>query len=322
MEYRQLGHSGVRVSVIGLGTNRFGSTDVSQNEVDRIIDSALDVGVNFIDTANTYANGRSEETLGHALKGRMDKVLVATKFSFPKKDGANTWGASRYHMMQAIDKSLRRLQTDHIDLYYVHRWDDTTPIEETMRALDDLIRLGKVCYIGASAFASWQLAHANLLAELKGWSAFVVIQSEYNLVNRNVEREVLPYCRVHRVGFVPYYPLAGGFLTGKYRPDEPPPAGSRAGDSKYVRELLIEDNFKLVAKLDHWVAARGRALNELAQAWLLAQPQVCSVITGAKNTDQFRANVRAADWKLTSEELNEIRSILESSERRRREQTS
>jgi aryl-alcohol dehydrogenase-like predicted oxidoreductase len=312
MEYRQLGNSGVRVSVIGLGTNRFGSTDVPQRDVDRIIGSALDLGVNFIDTANTYVDGRSVETLGHALQGRLDEVVLATKFSYPQKDGPNTWGASRYHMMQAIDKSLSRLEIDHIDLYYVHRWDQTTPVEEMMRGLDDLIRMGKVRYIGASAFASWQLAHANLLAELRGWSAFVVVQSEYNMLNRGVEREVLPYCQAHRVGFVPYYPLGGGFLTGKYKAGERPPAGSRAESSNYVRQLLTEDNFELVTKLNHWVTARGRSLNELAQAWLLAQPQVCSVITGAKNVDQFQANVGAAEWKLASEELNEIDSLLTS----------
>jgi aryl-alcohol dehydrogenase-like predicted oxidoreductase len=317
MEYRQLGNSGVRVSVIGLGTNRFGSNDVPQEEVDRIIDSALDLGVNFFDTANTYVDGRSEETLGHALKGRRDRVVLATKFSFPRKDGANTWGASRYQAMQAVDKSLHRLQTDHIDLYYVHRWDETTPIEETMRALDDLIRMGKVCYVGASAFASWQLAHANVLAELKGWSAFVVIQSEYNMLNRSVEREILPYCRAHRVGFIPYYPLAGGFLTGKYKQGEPPPAGSRGANSNYVQELLVQHNFDLVAKLNPWAKARGRGLNELAQAWLLAQPQVCSVITGSKNVDQFRNNANGGGWKLTSEELNEIKAILGSDEPRR-----
>jgi aryl-alcohol dehydrogenase-like predicted oxidoreductase len=150
MEYRQLGCSGARVSVVGLGANRFGSQDVLQAEVTRIIDAALDTGVNFIDTANTYIDGRSEETLGNALKGRMDRVVMATKFSFPRKASANSWGASRYHMMQAVEKSLRRLQTDHIDLYYCHRWDDTAPIEETLRGLDDLIRMGKVCYIGAS----------------------------------------------------------------------------------------------------------------------------------------------------------------------------
>jgi aryl-alcohol dehydrogenase-like predicted oxidoreductase len=311
MDYRQLGHSGVRVSVVGLGTNRFGSKDLPQKEVDRIIDSALELGVNFIDTANTYNDGGSEETLGHALKGRLDKVVLATKFSYPKKDGPNTWGASRYQMMQAIEKSLRRLQTDHIDLYYTHRWDDTTPIGETLRALDDLVRMGKVCYIGASAYASWQLAHANVLAELRGWTAFVVVQSEYNMLNRNVEQEVLPYCHAHRVGFVPYYPLAGGFLTGKYEMGKPAPAGSRGEGGKYVRELMTQGNYDKVNKLSDWAKARGRGVNELAQAWLLAQPQVCSVITGAKSVDQLLSNVKAENWKLSPDELKEIDAILQ-----------
>lgn len=311
MDYRQLGRSGVRVSVIGLGANRFGSNDTPQSEVDKIITAALDSGINFIDTANVYSDGRSEETLGHALKGRIEQVVLATKFSFPKKDSPNSWGASRYHVMQAVDKSLRRLQSDHIDLYYAHRWDETTPIAETMRALDDLIRMGKVRYIGASAYASWQLAHANLLAELRGWTAFVAIQSEYNLLNRNVEREVLPYCRAHQVGFVPYYPLAGGFLTGKYGAGQPPPAGSRAEKSDYVRRQLTEGNFRLAAQLKDWASCHGRSLGELAQAWLLTRPQVSSVITGAKHTDQLLHNVKAADWKLTPEELNEIEAILE-----------
>lgn len=310
MEYRQLGNSGVRVSVIGLGTNRFGSKDVPQAEVDKIINAAVDSGVNFIDTANTYNEGRSEETLGHALKGRMDKVVLASKFSFPKKDGPNTWGASRYQLMQAVDKSLRRLQTDHIDLYYVHRWDDTTPIQETLRALDDVIRMGKVCYIGASAYASWQLAHANVLADLRGWTAFVVIQSEYNMLKRNVEREVLPYCRAHQVGFVPYYPLAGGFLTGKYEKGKPPPPGSRGESVRHVQELMTEGNYDKVIKLSAWAEDHDRALNELAQVWLLAQPQVCSVISGAKRFDQLLSNVKAADWGLTVPDLREIDAIL------------
>ena len=310
MEYRQLGHTGVRVSMIGLGTNRFGSPDVAQPEVNRIIDLALDLGVNFIDTANVYIDGRSEETLGHALRGRMDKVVLATKFSFPKKDGPNSWGASRYQLMQAVDASLRRLQADHIDLYYAHRWDETTPIEETLRALDDLIRMGKVRYIGASAYASWQLAHANVLAELRGWTPFAVLQSEYNMLERDVEREVLPYCRAHRVGFVPYYPLAGGFLTGKYEKDRPPPPGSRAIESNHVRRQMTEANFAIAAKLNDWARARGRDLNELAQAWLLAQTPVCSVITGAKSVDQFASNANAAGWQLGSEDLKEIETIL------------
>ncbi|MGH7870588.1 MAG: aldo/keto reductase, partial [Candidatus Binatia bacterium] len=293
MEYRQLGNSGVRVSVVGLGTNRFGSKEVGPAEVNRLIDGALEAGVNFIDTANVYNDGRSEETLGHALKGRMDKVVLGTKFSFPRKSSANSWGASRYHMIQAVEQSLRRLQTDRLDLLYCHRWDDTTPIEETLRALDDLVRAGKVTYIGASLYASWQLAHANVLAELKGWTPFIVLQSEYNMLKRGVEREVLPYCRAHQVGFVPYYPLAGGFLTGKYEMGKAPPPGSRGESTRNVQELMVERNYQTVTRLSAWAKDRGRGVNELAQAWLLAQPQICSVITGARNLEQLTSNMKA-----------------------------
>jgi aryl-alcohol dehydrogenase-like predicted oxidoreductase len=313
MDYRQLGNSGVRVSVIGLGANRFGSDNVPQTEVNRMIDAALDLGINFIDTSNNYTAGRSEETLGHALQGRGDKVVLATKFSFPKKDGPNTWGASRYQMMQAVEGSLRRLRTDHIDLYYAHRWDDTTPIEETLRAFDDLIRLGKVRYIGASAYASWQLAHANLLAELRGWTPFVALQSEYNLLDRSVEREVLPYCRAHRVGFVPYHPLAGGFLTGKYETGKPPPPGSRGERDRYVQRWMTDRTYSIVKNLSTWADGRGRRINELAQAWLLAQPQVCSVITGATKVEQVLSNVDGASWLLTAEECKEVSAILKGS---------
>jgi aryl-alcohol dehydrogenase-like predicted oxidoreductase len=245
----------------------------------------------------------------------MDRVVMATKFSFPRKTSANSWGASRYQMMQAVEESLRRLQTDHIDLYYCHRWDDTTPIEETLRGLDDLIRVGKVRYIGASLYASWQLAHANVLAELKGWTPFVVLQSEYNMLKRDVEREVLPYCRAHRVGFVPYYPLAGGFLTGKYQAGKPPPAGSRGESTRAVQDLMREINYQRVTKLAAWVKDHRRALNELAQAWLLAQPQVCSVITGAKSSDQLTSNIKAAGWNLTPDQLNELDAILSNDNR-------
>jgi aryl-alcohol dehydrogenase-like predicted oxidoreductase len=310
MQYRQLGNAGVRVSIVGLGTNRFGSHEVGQAEVNRIIDGALEAGVNFIDSANTYNDGRSEETLGNALKGRIDKVVMATKFNFPRKTSANSWGASRYQMMQAVEKSLRRLQADHIDLFYCHRWDDITPIEETLRGLDDLIRMGKVCYIGASLYASWQLAHANVLAELKGWTPFVVLQSEYNMLSRGVEREVLPYCRAHKVGFVPYYPLAGGFLTGKYELGKPAPAGSRGESARNVQELMVERNYHTVTRLSAWAKDHGRGVNELAQAWLMAQQSVCSVITGAKTLEQLTSNVKAADWHLTAEQLREIDTIL------------
>jgi aryl-alcohol dehydrogenase-like predicted oxidoreductase len=310
MDYRQLGNAGVRVSVIGLGANRFGSKEVRQADVDRIIDQALELGVNFFDTANVYNEGRSEETLGQALKGRMNEVVLASKFSFPRKTGPNSWGASRYQLMQALDASLRRLQTDHIDLYYTHRWDASTPIEETLRALDDVIRMGKVRYIGASAYASWQLAHANVLAEMKGWSSFVALQSEYNLLRRDVEREVLPYCRAHHVGFVPYYPLAGGFLTGKYEQGKPAPPGSRGTSARNVQEFMTEANYDRVGRLTNWAKARGRGINELAQAWLLAQAPVCSVISGATKAEQVVSNVSASDWQLTAEELQEVDAII------------
>ncbi len=310
MEYRLLGPSGVRVSVIGLGANRFGSPALPQDEVNRIIDAAVDVGINFIDTADVYTGGKSEETLGQALAGKWSKFIVATKFAFPAGSGPNEGKASRYHMMNALDSSLRRLRNDHIDLYYIHRWDESTPIEETLRALDDVVRMGKVRYVGCSAFASWQLAHANLLAQMRGWSPFVVIQSCYNILERDVEREVLPYCRAHQVGLVPYYPLAGGFLTGKYRRGEPAPSGSRGESSRQVRQFMAARFYDKIEKLAAWAQARSRGLNELAEAWLLAQPQVCSVISGATKLGHVLSNVTAANWKLTAEEVQEINAIL------------
>jgi aryl-alcohol dehydrogenase-like predicted oxidoreductase len=311
MEYRQLGYSGVRVSVIGLGTNRFGADVLPQKEVNSIIDAALDLGINLIDTANAYQAGRSEETLGVALKGRWDKFVVASKFYFPVGDGPNDRGTSRYHLMNSVEASLKRLQSDHIDLHYVHRWDENTPIEETLRALDDLVRMGKVRYVGASDFAAWQLARANLLAEVRGWSPFVAIQSEYHMLERDVEREVLPYCRAYNVGFIPYFPLAGGFLTGKYKRGEPAPAGSRGESSDYVQKYMTGTNYDTIEKLSAWARLRERDLNELAQAWLMAQPQVCSVISGATRMDHVVSNVKAADWILTAKELAEVNAILD-----------
>jgi aryl-alcohol dehydrogenase-like predicted oxidoreductase len=311
MEYRKLGSAGVRVSVIGLGTNRFGSEAVPQAQVNNIIDAALDVGINLIDTANMYQKGKSERTLGQALKGRWDRFVVATKFWYPVGEGPNDRGASRYHMMNAVEASLDRLQTDHIDLYYVHRWDEHTPIEETLRGLDDLIRAGKVRYLGASEFASWQLAHANLLAEVRGWTRFAALQSHYHMLERGVEREVLPYCRAHDVGFVPFFPLAGGFLTGKYKRGEPAPAGSRGESSSYVQGYMTEANYDTIERLAAWAQERERGLNELAEAWLLAEPAVCSVISGATSIEHVLSNAKAADWVLTGEEVKEIRSILE-----------
>ena len=309
MEYRQLGNSGVRVSVIGMGTNQFGNK-VDQAGVNDAIDAALDLGINFIDTANTYQDGRSEETLGEALKGRWGKFVVATKFYFPVGDGPNDRGASRYHMLNAIETSLKRLQNDYIDLYYVHRWDENTPIEETLRALDDLIRMGKVRYVGASAFASWQLARANLLAEVRGWTPFVVLQSHYHMLERQVEQEVLPCCQAHQVGFVPYFPLVGGFLTGKYKRGEPAPEGTRGERSPYVQRYMTDANFDKLDKLREFATSRGHTLHDLAFAWLLSNKHLSSVIAGATKPEQVTSNAATAEWKLSSDEVTEVNEIL------------
>lgn len=309
MQYRQLGNSGVRVSVIGMGTNRFGNV-IKQDEANEIIAAAQDHGLNFIDTADVYADSQSETTLGHALKGRREHFVIATKVYFKTGDGPNDYGASRYHILNGVEASLRRLQTDHIDLYQMHRWDDTTPIAETLRTLDDLIRSGKVRYIGASQYAAWQLAEANLLAELRGWSSFVTIQSHYHMLEREVEKEVLPYCRVHGVGFIPYFPLAGGFLTGKYKRGEAAPAGSRGESSGYVQQYMTEANYTRIEKLTEWAEERGRSLGELAHAWLLAQPQVCSVISGLTRLDHLLQNLKAADWELSAGELKQVNELL------------
>lgn len=309
MEYRQLGNSGVRVSVIGMGTNQFGNK-VDQAGVNDVIDAALDLGINFIDTADVYTGSESEKTLGNALKGRWDKFVLATKVYFKTGDGPNDYGASRYHIMNGVEASLRRLQSDHIDLYQMHRWDAHTPIEETMRALDDLVSSGKVRYIGASAYAAWQLAQANLLAEMRGWSRFVTIQSHYHMLEREVEKEVIPYCQAENVGFIPYFPLAGGFLTGKYKREAGAPAGSRGESSQYVQGYMTEANYTKVEKLTAWAEAREHTMAELAHAWLLAQPQVCSVISGLTRLDHLQQNAKAADWQLTAEEVAEVNDIL------------
>ncbi len=311
MQYRQLGKSGVRVSVVGLGTNRFGYERMPQEEVNRVIDGAVDLGINFLDSADVYTGGRSEETIGLALKGRRNKFVVATKYYNKTGDGQNDWGASRYHLYEAVEASLRRLQSDHIDLYYVHNFDATTPIEEMLRGLDDLVRAGKVRYIGASNFLAWQIAHANLLAEVHGWSPFVVGQNHYHLFERGVESELLSFCRSRSVGLIPYFPLAGGFLTGKYKADQPAPAGSRGENSPYVQQYMTPGNYAILEHLTHWAGERGHTPGDLAQAWLLAHPEVSSVISGATRLEQVQENVRAADWVLSADELKEVNQILQ-----------
>ncbi len=310
MQYRQLGNSGLRVSVIGLGTNQFGGK-VDQAGVNAIIDGCIDLGINLIDTADIYTKGNSETTLGVALKGKWEKVVLATKVFHPAGEGANDRGASRYHIMNGVEASLRRLQTDHIDLYQMHGWEDKTPMEETLRALDDLVRSGKVRYIGASNYAAWQLARANVIAEFRGWSQFVSIQNHYHMFERDQEREIIPYCNAHNVGILPYFPLAGGFLSGKYKRGEAAPAGSRGESSPYVQKYMTDANYDKLEKMEAWASERGHNMIELAHAWLLGQKQISSVISGATKLEQVQANAKSADWNLSADELKAVNGILE-----------
>jgi len=307
MHYRHLGNSGVKISVIGVGCNRIGRT-VELDGAKEIVKRALDEGINFFDTADVYGAhpGASEEILGQALDGLWDRVVLGTKVKSKMGDGVNDRGASRYHIMNGVDASLRRLKTDHIDLYYIHSWDEETPIEETMRALDDLVSSGKVRYIAASNFTSWQLASAKAVAELRGWNQFVATQEEYHMLQRDLERDVIPYARYANLGIVPYFPLAGGLLTGKYQPGDAV-SPTRAN---YVTPFLTERNFQVLEQLRAFAQARGRGLGELALAWLLSEPQVCSVISGATNADQISENAKASDWVLTKDETEEIQTIL------------
>ncbi len=310
MQYRKLGTSGLRVSAIGLGTNQLGGK-VDLETAQAIIHTAFDLGINLIDTANTYQSGRSEEFIGQAIRGRRDQVLIATKVQHRVGDGPNDYGASRLHIMASVEASLRRLGTDYIDLYQIHSWDPEVPIEETLRALDDLIRSGKVRYIGASNFSAWQLAWANALAEMRGWTGFVSIQSHYHLFERGIERELIPACLYLGAGILPYFPLAGGFLTGKYRRDEPAPPGSRGETSPYVQRYMTPAYYTRLERLETFARERGHTINELAHAWLLAQPMVSSVISGATRPDHVRLNTAAVDWILTLEDLAEIERLLE-----------
>ena len=311
MQYRNLGSSGLKVSAIGLGTNQFGGK-VDLETTKNILAAALEAGVNFIDTADIYQEGRSEEFIGQALAGKRSGVLLATKVYSEVGEGPNDRGASRHHILQGVEASLRRLKTDTIDLYQIHVWDENTPIDETLRALDDLVHAGKVRYIGASNFSAWQLTWANALAELRSWNKFVSIQPHYHMLERGIEAELVPACKYFDIGILPYFPLAGGFLTGKYVQGEPAPAGSRGESSQYVQRYMTPENFAKVKKLTAFAQEHEHSLNDLAHAWLLAQPQISSVISGATSVAHVQANAAAGEGQLTEDELRQVNEILES----------
>lgn len=311
MEYHRLGTSGLKVSVIGLGGNNFGGR-VDEQGTQRVIDQALELGINFIDTANVYGRGRSEEFIGKALKGKRHQALIATKFGRQMGTEPNNSGGSRSHIIDQVERSLGRLETDYIDLYQLHIHDPTTPIEETLRALDDLIHQGKVRYIGCSGVAAWQACEAIWTSKTLKLNAFVSVQPHYSLLWREAEQELIPFCRAYGLGIIPYFPLEGGFLTGKYRPGETPDQGTRLANSMgFQKRLFTEENFALLARLHRFAETRSRSVTELALAWLLANPAVSTVIPGATKAEQVVANARASDWRLLPEELEQIGEIIQ-----------
>ena len=305
MEYRRLGNSGLKISEVGLGGNNFGWWADEQTS-NTVVNHAIDTGINFIDTADVYDRGHSEEFVGKAVKSKRSQVIIATKFGAPMGDGPNERGGSRYYIMKAVDASLKRLQTDYIDLYQIHFPDPTTPIEETLRALEDLVRAGKVRYIGCSNFAAWQLCEALWTSRANNLQSFVTVQPRYNLFDRRIETELVPCCQAYGIGVIPYSPLAGGLLTGKYRQGEEPPEGRLSGQMPQSTGLFSEANWNKLAKWEAFATKHGHTMGELAIAWLLSKPWLSTVIAGARRIEQVSANVAAAEWKLTTEEVAEV----------------
>jgi aryl-alcohol dehydrogenase-like predicted oxidoreductase len=310
MRYRPLGESGLVVSVVGLGTNNFGSR-IGLDETRAVVDAAVDAGITLVDTADTYGNrGGSEALLGDVLKGRRDQVILATKFGMDM-GGANgpDWGArgSRRYIRRAVEGSLDRLQTDWIDLYQYHAPDGVTPMEETLAALDELVREGKVRYVGSSNFAGWQVADTEAIARRHGCSRYISAQNSYSLLDRLAERELVPACVHYRVGLLPYFPLANGILTGKYRRGETPPEGTRLA----ARGSAVSDRqFDVLDALEQFARERGISLLHVAIGGLAALPAVASVIAGATRPEQVRANAEAGEWEPTAEDLAALNAIV------------
>jgi aryl-alcohol dehydrogenase-like predicted oxidoreductase len=308
MEHRALGQSGLRVSAVGLGCNNFGrKCDYAQSKA--VVRAALDAGITLFDTANVYGRGRSEEFLGNALKGLRDEVVIATKFGVHLgADSESLWiRATATDILKAADDALRRLQTDYIDLFQLHWPDPSRPIDEILVTLDGLVQSGKVRFVGHSNFAGWQVVEAHYRAAMHGWTPFVSSQSHYNLLHRDIEKEVVPACEAYGVGILPYYPLASGFLTGKYARGTPPAAGTRLGESaQAAQQVMSAKNWAILERLNALADELGRSMTELAMAWLAGRPYVTSVIAGATGVEQVRANVAACTGRLSADEMDAV----------------
>lgn len=300
MKYRRLGNSGLEVSLLGLGTNAFGKRADQEASI-RIVHHAMDNGVNFIDTANIYAGTESERIIGVALAGRRHQAVLATKAGLVSGPGPNERGSSRLHLQRELEGSLKRLNTEYVDLYQIHAFDPNTPLDETLRTLDDFVSSGKVRYIGASNYAAWEMMKALGISELRGFSRYVSMQTSYSLADRTPENEMIPLCLDQGVGIIPYFPLAGGILSGKYSATNREPTGSRANTDPNFGKYLEDGNLALAEQVGKLAAEQGVSVSALSIAWLMDRPAVSTVIVGATRTEQLDDNLRSVDLKLDSE---------------------
>ena len=312
MEIRNLGRSGLRVSSIGLGCNNFGGR-LDLEATRSVIVAAFDAGITLFDTADVYGEkGGSETLMGQVIGGIRHEIVLASKFCMPMDEAETLKGGSRRYIMQAVEASLRRLKTDYIDLYQMHRMDALTPIEESLRALSDLVTQGKIRYFGCSNFSAWRMVEAQWTAKAIGLPGFVSAQDEYSLVKREHENDLLPVLREYGLGLLPYFPLASGLLTGKYRRNAPMPAGARLTNTQRLAERYLNDrNWQISEQLADFAEARGHTSLELAFSWLLAQAPVSSVIAGATKPEQIAQNVKAGSWMLSQEELSEVNRLTQ-----------
>lgn len=310
MQFRNLGPSGLRVSVVGLGCNNFGGR-IDDAAAKAVIHKAFDVGITLFDTADAYGNmGGSETAMGGILGGRRKDIVLATKFALPMDKDGKLQGGSRRYIMSAVEASLKRLKTDYIDLYQFHRPDPLTPIEETLRALDDLVRSGKVRYIGCSNLPGWQVIDADWTARANGLNRFVSCQDEYSLLVRKHEKELFPAMTSKGLSLLPYFPLANGLLTGKYQRNAAMPAGARmTKEAARAEQVLTDQNWSIAEKLDDFAKSRGHTLLELAFSWLASKPFVASVIAGATKPEQVEANAKAASWIMSAEDMADADKI-------------
>ena len=309
MEYRRLGRTGLKVSELCLGTMTFGS-GTDEAEAQRMLSMSIDAGINFVDTANSYGGGQSEISLGKALKGKRDGLVIATKFFNPMGDAPNDSGMSRLHIMQAVEDSLKRLQLDYIDLYYIHHVDTQTPLEEMLRALDDLVRQGKVRYTACSNYQGWRLMKALWTSDRYDLARFDCYQPQYSLVVRDIEQELIPICSSEGLGVVVWSPLAGGFLSGKYKPGQRILAGTRSADAWAYPDTYFAENADQTLQTVIDVGGKiGRTPAQVALRWCLEQPAITSVIVGARTVDQLGDNLQAGSFRLEGDHLERLNSV-------------